>query len=497
MQLQQGLHNGAQLEEDDLQVRRKLDLGKGIDLNISLDDISTEESNENVACVESIHSRIRKEQIPVLGMEFETEDKAYTFYNTYAFYFGFSVRKSKSHFFSNKKLRDRLFVCHAEGKRDVDTRDAADVKSHRAETRFECLARMKISCVSNGDMYRVIEFIPNHTHVTSSPSKTHLFRSHRKMSAINIAQAEMTDRSGINPKETVEFMSRQAGGREHLGFIPLDYKNYLRTKQTREMKTGDTGGVLEYLQKKKLTDPNFFYAIQVDKEDLITNIFWADARMMVDYDYFGDVVCFDTTFRKNKEGRPFAMFVGVNHHKQSVIFGAALLYDETAETFEWLFDIFAKTMSGKKPKSIFTDQDAAMAKALASEWPETTHRLCIWHIFQNAAKHLSHVFEKFDNFAKEFSNCVYDYEEEKEFIDAWKNMLEKYKLQDNEWLRRLFNIKEKWALVYGRNTFSAEITTTQRSESLNSLVKKYLSKLIRSSNVNMSCNQLVINYLAL
>ncbi|XP_026392399.1 protein FAR1-RELATED SEQUENCE 9-like [Papaver somniferum] len=241
------------------------------------------------------------------------------------------------------------------------------------------------------------------------------------------------------------------------------------------MKTGDTGGVLEYLQKKKLTDPNFFYAIQVDKEDLITNIFWVDARMMVDYDYLGDVVCFDTTFRKNKEGRPFAMFVGVNHHKQSVIFGAALLYDETAETFEWLFDIFAKTMSGKKPKSIFTDQDAAMAKALASEWPETTHRLCIWHIFQNAAKHLNHVFEKFDNFAKEFSNCVYDYEEEKEFIDAWKNMLEKYKLQDNEWLSRLFNIKEKWALVYGRNTFSAEITTTQRSESLNSLVKKYVN----------------------
>ena len=119
------------------------------------------------------------------------------------------------------------------------------------------------------------------------------------------------------------------------------------------MKLGDTGGVLEYLQQMQLTDPNFFYAIQVDEDDLITNIFWADARMMVDYDYFGDVVCFDTTYRKNKEGRPFAMFVGVNHHKQTIIFGAALLYDETIQTFTWLFDTFVKAMSGKKSQRAF------------------------------------------------------------------------------------------------------------------------------------------------
>ncbi|XP_073137623.1 protein FAR1-RELATED SEQUENCE 5-like [Henckelia pumila] len=75
----------------------------------------------------------------------------------------------------------------------------------------------------------------------------------------------------------------------------------------------------------------------------------ADGQMMADYVYFGDVVCFDTTYRKNKEGRPFALFVCVNHHKQTVIFGASLLYDETAETFMWLFDTFAKAMNGKTP----------------------------------------------------------------------------------------------------------------------------------------------------
>ena len=51
------------------------------------------------------------------------------------------------------------------------------------------------------------------------------------------------------------------------------------------------GGLLEYLQRLQSKDLNFSYAIQVDLDDLITNIFWADGRMKLDYEYFGDVVC--------------------------------------------------------------------------------------------------------------------------------------------------------------------------------------------------------------
>ena len=126
------------------------------------------------------------------------------------------------------------------------------------------------------------------------------------------------------------------------------------------------------------------------------------------------------------------MFLGPNHLKQTTIFGAALLYDETAETFMWLFETFITAMSGKKPKTILTDQDAAMAKALNTVWPETHHRLCIWHIYQNAAKNLSGFFERFREFAKDLSECIYEYEEEDEFIDAWEMMLEKYNLKSNE-----------------------------------------------------------------
>ncbi|KAL3838813.1 hypothetical protein ACJIZ3_023404 [Penstemon smallii] len=206
---------------------------------------------------------------------------------------------------------------------------------------------MKISCRESDPYqlgnYRIVKFIAGHNHDCVSPSKTHLIRSHRKITDAQKAEVDIAISCGIAPRETMELLAKHVGGPEHLGFISDDCRNYLRSKRTNKMRMGDTGG-----------------------EDLITNIFWADAKMRSDYSHFGDVVCFDTTYRKHKDGRPIALFVGVNNHKQTTIFGAALLYDETAITFSWLFDTFATTMSEKKPQTILTDQDKAMSKALAS-----------------------------------------------------------------------------------------------------------------------------------
>ncbi|KAL0011331.1 hypothetical protein SO802_006439 [Lithocarpus litseifolius] len=114
----------------------------------------------------------------------------------------------------------------------------------------------------------------------------------------------------------------------------------------------------------------------------ITNIFWADARMVIDYANFGDVVTFDTTYGTHKKLRPLRVFTGFNHHRGLTIFGAALLYDEMVESFKWLFESFLVAYASKRPKTIFTDQEPAMAKALSEVMPNTYHGLCTWHIMQ-------------------------------------------------------------------------------------------------------------------
>ena len=95
---------------------------------------------------------------------------------------------------------------------------------------------------------------------------------------------------------------------------------------------------------------SFFYAFQLDSEEQTTNIFWSNAQMILDYGQFGDAISSDTTYKTNKENRSLAIFVGFNHHWKP---------------FTWLLETFLEAMSNKTPKTIFTDQDSAIAKAIS------------------------------------------------------------------------------------------------------------------------------------
>ena len=93
---------------------------------------------------------------------------------------------------------------------------------------------------------------------------------------------------------------------------------------------GEAGCLLKYFKEQLTKNPPFQYVVQLDNEEQITYIFWVDARMIIDYSYFGDVMTFDIIYGTNKELRPLGVFTGFNHHRGVVIFGAALLYDEIA-----------------------------------------------------------------------------------------------------------------------------------------------------------------------
>ncbi|XP_041001728.1 protein FAR1-RELATED SEQUENCE 5-like [Juglans microcarpa x Juglans regia] len=82
-------------------------------------------------------------------------------------------------------------------------------------------------------------------------------------------------------------------------------------------------------------NPCFFALMDLDDDGRLKNVFWADPRSRAAYQDFGDVITFDTTYLTNKYGMPFAPFVGVNHHGQSILLGAGLISSEDTETFTW------------------------------------------------------------------------------------------------------------------------------------------------------------------
>ena len=82
------------------------------------------------------------------------------------------------------------------------------------------------------------------------------------------------------------------------------------------------------------------------------------------------MVTFDTMYLVNKYNMPFAPFVRVNHHGQSILLGCGLISGENTDTFRWLFESWLICMSGVPPNAIITDQDNAMKKAIEIVFPK-------------------------------------------------------------------------------------------------------------------------------
>jgi zinc finger SWIM domain-containing protein 3 len=286
------------------------------------------------------------------------------------------------------------------------------------------------------------------------------------------------------PKAAHEYACRRVGGPLNLGYTVRDQKNHLRTKRQRELGYGQAGSMLKYFHDKIIENPSFQHALQLDCEEHIANIFWADAKMVLDYAHFDDVVTFDTTFGTNKEYRPFGVFLGLNQFRETTIFGAALLFDETCDSFKWLFETFLATHNGRQPRTIYTDQDAAMGKAIEKVFTESYHGLCTFHIMQNAIKHLCPLKdeekeegkgedeEKEPHILADFSECMYGYEDKAEFQEAFDNM--RLKVHKQTWLDSIYKVKEKWAECYMRDVFSLGVRSTQLSDSFNNSLKNHL-----------------------
>jgi len=402
---------------------------------------------------------------PHLEMEFESEAAAYEFYNKYSRIIGFGIRRE----YGNKSKKDgiltsRRFTCFKEGKRGVDKRDHL-TKEGRVETRTGCDARMVISLDRKIGKYKVVDFVAQHNHFLEPPVYFHTPRSHRQISESRASQVVAADESRLKRKDFHECGYKQDGG--------IDAVGYLQTRRMRSLMYGEVGVLLMHF-KRQSENPSFYYDFQMDVEEQITNVFWADAQMINDYEYFGDVVTFDTTYMTNKDYRPLGVFVGLNNHKQMVVFGATLLYDETIPSFQWLFETFLKAMGGEKPKTLLTDQDEAMAKAISIVMPETFHGLCTWRIRENAQIHVNHLCQESSKFCSDFEACIDLHEEEGVFLNAWNVLLVEHNISEDAWLRMIFQLKEKWAWAYVRKHFTAGMRSTQLSESFNAELKNYL-----------------------
>jgi len=127
-----------------------------------------------------------------------------------------------------------------------------------------------------------------------------------------------------------------------------------------------------------------------------------------------------------------------------------------------------------------------MEIALKIVMPATAHLWCRWHVFRDARIELGPVFRKNCAFKDEFHRVITEMLTIEEFTQDWNALLEKYSLQSHHYMVRAYDKREKWAKCYNRGTFCARMTSTQRSESANHMLKTVVPR-------NSSMNRFVSN----
>lgn len=409
---------------------------------------------------------------PKVGMVFHSEEQAFKFYNSYAKRKGFSVRKGHVSRRKDGSIRDRHYLCSNEGTRKEHRTHVT--KKPRALERTNCFARIEFK-VNRDNVWVINKFEDDHNHPLASPNKVHMLRSHRKKLSVQRPFITEMDYIGVKPAHGYNSQADIASVTgESVSLMKNQSYYVLHANRTRDLEKGDAQFLLDFLKAKQSEDPSFFYAVQVDEKDRLTNFFWTDARSIFDYACFGDAILLDTTYQTSRYDIPFAPFIGINHHKQIVIFGAALLLDETIESFVWLFKTFMDAMSGRQPRTILTGHCASMAKAISMVLPETHHQLCLWHISNSASEIAPHVYGHEHNFQKDFEHCIYEGCSEDDLHKGWESLMTKYNLNANSLFGDLFAARDKWSLVYCKNSFTATMTTKQWSENMKNHFKMLL-----------------------
>ena len=213
-----------------------------------------------------------------------------------------------------------------------------------------------------------------------------------------------------------------------------------------------------------------------------------------------NVLLFDPTYQTNRHGMKLACFVSISPDGASVILAACVLNYERAEDIQWAFECFHEVFK-KAPNVLFTDDGGNIKTAFREislpglQWSQVTHLLCVFHISKNIFENLSKLFSDRDLWKKFFSlfwriaketdsNSVSAWDEDwaslNEFLDASGASSDSIS-RGKRWLAGLGERRTQWAARWTWGHLTYLIHSTQRSEAINSAVKK--KKVSARSNI--------------
>ncbi|CAG8653730.1 9002_t:CDS:2 [Cetraspora pellucida] len=155
-------------------------------------------------------------------------------------------------------------------------------------------------------------------------------------------------------------------------------------------------------------------------------------------------------FEKEHTKNPDCIFAVVDNNFKLQIIAQAILPNETSESYRWVLQQTIEA-TGVQPGAFIIDADLGLESVVPEIYSDTYLLHCVWHIGHNIEKQLAKLLETFKKY--------------------WKQLMIDFPKSTEYLLRQLDPRKTTWAKAFTGQVFTAEIMSTQQSESINSVIK--------------------------
>ncbi|GJU39459.1 FAR1-related sequence 5-like protein [Tanacetum coccineum] len=248
--------------------------------------------------------------------------------------------------------------------------------------------------VPHTSKYTLTTFDVEHNHELDRVEYKHLSKAERKLTYNEQLFIIKAANANIGAVRAHNLYTGLKGSSSLVHGTQTEFKNFTRGVNCF-IGDSDAQMLITRMEQRQEFTKDFSFDYFVEDAELC-GLFWADEVAKCNYKEFGDIVSFDATYKTNKYKMVFVPFTAIDNHRRSVTVGSGLLKKETAEAYGWLLRAFKKAFV-RPPNIVVTDQDGAMRLAVAAEFPESKHRLCMWHIMQKIpAKIVSRIYDDTD-----------------------------------------------------------------------------------------------------
>nr|XP_043629903.1 protein FAR1-RELATED SEQUENCE 6-like [Erigeron canadensis] len=367
--------------------------------NTNLYTSRTEELYDDDSCTPIVDDNLK----PVKGTIFKTIEEAIQMYEKYAYEAAFDTKLSQQGRLKSGKVQTKYIWCSKSGNSQDVSMDTLNLEERERRSSIMvtgCKAHVFFKIVEHNRTYELTDFVEKHNHKMNAGEYRYLSKKHRKLGISEINFIQKVSTSDIGPTRAHHIYSNLVGSQKNTHGTVVDFKNHKMAINCL-IGSDDSQMLINKMDNRKDCVSGFFLNIRYN---------------MI-----------------------FVPFTAIDNHKKTVSIGAGMIINETAESYEWLLRAFLGAFV-EQPRMVVTDQDVSMKKAIATVFPDSRHRLCMWHITQKLSSKVSkRIFENTDFKRNSTKLIVWDVSISPErFERKWKEIMKEFNLEDDAWFKHMY-----------------------------------------------------------